>query len=333
MKIFVHPDQRLHDPMKEFTGNGFRPYPESPERLTKLLSAVEIDSMEVKEPPLVDISSINAVHDTAYVEFLRHIPDDTQEVAPTAFAIPNPRTIPSSTFSGQLGAYFFDPSTPVTKNTYISALASASSAISGVDDLLHNNSSAIALCRPPGHHASHHMGGGYWFFNDAAIAANYLMKKGKTSISILDLDYHHGNGTQEIFYNSSKVQYISIHANPDTNYPYFWGSVKEIGSGEGSKFNINLPIDQKASEHVYQEALTSALHHISEYNPDIVLVSMGFDTYYKDPIAGMKLSAEFYQNIGEQISNFDKFGIILEGGYHVDDLGTCFSHLLAGLRD
>ncbi|MHA2171855.1 MAG: histone deacetylase family protein, partial [Candidatus Kariarchaeaceae archaeon] len=186
------------------------------------------------------------------------------------------------------------------------------------------------LCRPPGHHAFPSMGGGYCFFNNMAIAAKMIRSQGKT-VSILDLDYHHGNGTQEIFYETAEVQFVSIHADPQFAYPFFWGGAEEIGEGDGLGYNVNIPISPLATEDEYTVALDIAIDQIAEYNPDVLLVSMGFDSYINDTIAGMRISSDYYTTIGQSLAPFPKIGIILEGGYHID-IGTCFRNLLNGLE-
>jgi acetoin utilization deacetylase AcuC-like enzyme len=173
------------------------------------------------------------------------------------------------------------------------------------------------------------VGGGYCFLNNVAIAANKLLEYTK-NVSILDIDFHHGNGTQEIFYTSNNVQYVSIHGNPNENYPFYWGSKEEIGEGEGENFNINYPVPNSTSDKDYDNVLNQAILQIKEYNPEFLLISLGLDCYFKDPVGGMKLSLEYYKEIGKKISKFPKIGIILEGGYS-EDIGKCFVNVLENL--
>lgn len=329
MKIFFDENQLLHAPKHEFTGNGLKPYPERPDRINWILEAIEASKLEleISKPEPIDSSQPKLVHTDEYVNFLQKIPRDLKEDAPTMLLVSEARNLPS-TFHGNLGRFFFDPATPITASAYTSALGSVSSALAATKDLESNNIS-VALCRPPGHHATRSHGGGYCFFNNVAIAAELLNRQGKT-VSILDVDFHHGNGTQEIFYTTDKVQYISIHADPDSNYPFFWGSMKEIGSENGRGFNLNFPIENTCGEDDYIEILTKSIAELKEYNADVVLISMGFDTYYLDPIAGLNLDVGAYNKMGELLSDFNHIAIILEGGYH-QNIGKCFVELLRGL--
>ncbi len=322
----------LHNPSSEFSGSDMRKYPETPDRISRIISAVKNLNNEefiITQPKLCNEDVLNLVHNKDYIQFLQDIPD-IQEEAPTIFPYPKGRIKTQSSFHSKLGYYLNDPSTPVTLFTYKSALASVSSAVACTKDLLHNEIFSIGLSRPPGHHAMANIGGGYCFFNNIAIAAKLLVNANK-SVSILDLDYHHGNGTQDIFYKDSNVQYVSIHANTLNNYPYYWGFPDEVGEGEGKGFNKNNPISGMTNNDQYRTYLEGAIDEICEYNPEILLVSMGFDCYYLDKIAGMRLTAEFYAEIGNKLSHFSKIGVLLEGGYH-DDIGSCFVNLISGLQ-
>jgi acetoin utilization deacetylase AcuC-like enzyme len=192
------------------------------------------------------------------------------------------------------------------------------------------NSPAFGLCRPPGHHASRAHGGGYCLFNNIAVAAARAVEQDKR-VSILDLDFHHGNGTQDLFYDTSQVQYLSLHADPSISYPFFWGSKDEQGEGEGLGYTHNYPLDPLVTGEKYQAVLDTALVELERNDPDIILVSMGFDTYIEDPIAGMQLRRDDYYQIGSRLSEYSSIGFILEGGYHLDTLGSNFMQLIEGM--
>ncbi|MDH5401759.1 MAG: histone deacetylase family protein [Candidatus Heimdallarchaeota archaeon] len=342
MEIYYHEDQIIYHPKSEFAGDSMRKYPENPQRIISIMNKINKDpNFSVISPTIVDKDIIALIHDLEYINFIEGgLPKDwkgeVEEVAPTMFyrsledlVSPSPDRQPNS-FQSKLGYYFFDPSTPFTNDSYISALSSASAGIACVESLINNQNTAVALCRPPGHHSTASTGGGYCFFNNIAIAAQYLVNKGK-SVSILDLDFHHGNGTQKIFYHTNQVQYVSIHGDPRTNYPFYWGFKDEKGSGDGIGFNHNFPVDGAISEESYLQTMDLAIDQINEYSPDIVLLSMGFDTFYKDPVAGMRLKETSYSKIGEKLRDFSKLGIFLEGGYSIKELGTNFVNLNAPL--
>ena len=296
-------------------------------KLALIKSSIDYD---ILEPNIIDTKEIEDIHASDYIKFLATIPADYNGEAPHAFAYPQARTKTHTSFKGKMGYYLFDPSTPLTSDTFNSAVASASAALSCVEKLGKDNIS-VYLCRPPGHHAMKRVGGGYCFFKNVALAAQKALKKGKT-VSILDVDYHHGNGTQEIFYSSSKVQYASIHADPRDAYPYYWGSKDETGEGEGKGFNSNYPLPKHASEEQYTEVLTKAIKEIQDYNPDYVFISLGLDIFKGDPVGGMNISTDYFTKIGEKISGFPKLGIFLEGGFS-QVLGTCFVNVLERVRE
>ena len=332
MKIFLHKNQLKYAPKHEFTGNKLKKSVENPNRISLITQALDESKLEfiLLEPKICDLDIIKNIHDTDYVEFLQSIPETIDEESPHAFAYPYGRVVPKESFKAKLGYYLFDPSTPLTPKTYESAHASASSAVTCVDSL-QNQDTAVALCRPPGHHAMKRVGGGYCFFNNIAIAAMHARSKGN-SVSILDVDYHHGNGTQEIFYNTSEVQFLSLHADPREAYPYYWGSKEEQGEGDGKGFNYNYPLPKDTSETLYDETLSKAIKEVTEYNPDYVLLSLGLDIYKGDPVGGMNISSDFFKRIGEKLSNFHKIGIFLEGGYS-QDIGKCFVNVLEKLEN
>lgn len=332
MKVFFSDQQLEYDPKNEFSGHNFREYPEKPDRINWILRAIEKerdDNISIVKPQLCDHEKITNVHDRGYFEFLKSLPPNIEEQVPMTLAPENIMITPNSKslFEAQLGYYFFSVDTPITPYSFSSSHHSASCALDSVTQILGNENISIGLSRPPGHHAMHAKGGGYCFFNNVAIAAKEVISKGK-SVTILDLDYHHGNGTQDIFYDTSKVQYVSLHAKDA--YPYYWGESKEIGVGDGKNFNINYPLSNTTNSEKYDEILVKALNDIENYNPDVILVSMGFDSYYKDPIAGMELNQSYYKTIGNHLSKFPKVAIVLEGGYS-NDIGDCFVELVHGL--
>ncbi|OBZ65189.1 Acetylpolyamine aminohydrolase [Grifola frondosa] len=247
---------------------------------------------------------------------------------------------PPATLSpiAKAGLYCFDLSGPITAETYRSAVASVLVALSAAKALLSEkaltrSNGVFALTRPPGHHAGVAVSGGYCFFNNAAVATKYLLHSSDdTTVTILDIDYHHGNGTQQIFYSEPRVLYVSLHADGD--YPYFTGSTKERGAGEGVGFNHNLPLPRNTTgDDLYCETLLKAVAFIRVFDPAYLIVSLGVDTAADDPICDFLLSRECYTRIGEIIASVKKPTLFtMEGGYHLESIGGHVSGVLVGFN-
>ncbi|KAA1477217.1 Arginase/deacetylase [Dentipellis sp. KUC8613] len=293
---------------------------------------------KVPPPPIVALTSPGPLGQTA--------------VLPEAF--PHPKMLPRPPVAdpGGLGAiaragfYCFDLSCPITADTHKSALASARTALSAAEALSTNypphspKSGIFALCRPPGHHAGTALCGGYCFLNNASIAARFLqdtdpsINSGSTQklrIAILDIDYHHGNGTQEIFYEDPSVLYVSLHAQDD--YPYYTGSKAETGSGAGLGCTHNHPLPRGTADDGYLTELQHALAEIREFAPAYVLVSLGVDTYVDDPISDFKLTRAGYTRVGRAIAHLNRPTLfVMEGGYHIETIGKNVRAVLEGFE-
>lgn len=226
-------------------------------------------------------------------------------------------------------SYFIsDTYAPITRGTYSAARSAVDVALTGSDLVLNGDGVVYVLCRPPGHHASPHSMGGYCYFNNAAIAADYLSGHGR--VAILDIDFHHGNGTQDVFYDRSDVLYVSIHANPKGSYPYVSGFTDETGRGDGSGFNLNFPIDMSTNDSQYLKTLGLALENIQSFAPDYLVVSVGFDTFVNDPIGGLKLTKNVYPKVSEMIAGLNLPTLLVqEGGYNVEHIGELATSFLA----
>jgi acetoin utilization deacetylase AcuC-like enzyme len=223
-----------------------------------------------------------------------------------------------------------DTYTPIVAKTYDAARSSVDVALTGAKFVLEGEKVIYSLCRPPGHHADCNSMGGYCYFNNAAIAAEYLSEHGK--VAILDIDFHHGNGTQSIFYDRADVLYISIHANPEVKFPYSSGFSEEAGRGEGLGFNKNYPLPLGTTNEEYMEVLQRALQDVRNFAPNFLVISAGFDTYEKDPIGGFELTIPFYKDIGQEIAALNLPTLIVqEGGYNVDALGDIAYSFLRGI--
>ncbi len=231
--------------------------------------------------------------------------------------IPEPVAI-----GGRAGWWGLDTSNPILPGTYEAARWAVDVALTTVDLVLDGEPAAYGLCRPPGHHAARSMAAGYCFFNNVAIAAEAIVRATGEPVAILDVDYHHGNGTQQIFWRRGDVFYASLHADPARAYPFFLGHPEEVGEDEGAGANLNLPLPAGIDGDGYLETLDLALERITELPGSIVVVSLGFDTYRLDPIGDLALRTEDYHAIGKRVAALGRRLVILqEGGYHLPSLG------------
>lgn len=231
------------------------------------------------------------------------------------------------------GVWCTDAVTPIMGRTYEVAKGSAEAAMTGAQILLDGSRREVyALCRPSGHHAGPRVFGGYCYFNNTATAAEMLVPHGP--VAILDIDYHHGNGTQEFFEQRKDVFTCSIHGDPDKEYPYFWGYRSEKGRGRGEGTNLNIPLPMGTGDEPYLRALDRALRATRRFRPAFLIVGAGFDTHAEDPIGGFELSTAVYEEIGRRLAAVDCSVLICqEGGYNVDVLGQSVRRLLLGFSD
>jgi acetoin utilization deacetylase AcuC-like enzyme len=231
----------------------------------------------------------------------------------------------------KLGRFAMDACAPIAAGTWEAAYWNAQTALSALDAVLAGDRAAFALCRPPGHHAGPDYVGGYCYLNTAAIAAEAALAAGRKRIAILDVDYHHGNGTQDIFWNRADVLFVSIHADPVTDYPYFWGHADEIGEGAGEGTTLNLPLPRGTKLPEYKAALSIALDRIAAFAPDLLICSYGADTYAGDPISHFAVETGDYAVIARRVASLRlPTLIVMEGGYAVDRLGENVASFLSG---
>lgn len=282
--------------------------------------------------------SENWIHDLhPYAKYLKHMSKVIKNKKKHIYADIFPGA--GATFSQDLdspfwiGRYSSDLVTPVMKNTFEAAKLSVDVALTGADLLRSKKEQMVySLCRPPGHHAGPRVFGGYCYFNNAGIAAHYLSKKTKKRIALIDIDYHHGNGTQEIFERRSDVLTVSIHGDPEFEYPYFTGYKNEVGIGPGKGFNYNLPFPLKSKYSAYERCLVSAIKKIQQYDPSYIVVAAGFDAVDLDPVGQACLKVTSFKSIGYELG---KMGIPVlacqEGGYNTKILGECVHQFLSGL--
>ncbi|MBD2088866.1 histone deacetylase family protein [Microcoleus sp. FACHB-1515] len=315
---------------------------EHPRRAEMVLTQVQTTNLgTVIAPQEFGLEPILRVHDRRFVEFLQTAWKEWVEAhgdydaLPLNWAVRTMRhdRIPE-TIDGKLSYYSFDAGTPITKGTWRAARSAANVALTGAKQLQQGDRSAFALCRPPGHHAAADFYGGYCFLNNAAIAAQALRDGGCDRVAILDVDYHHGNGTQAIFYDRKDVLFVSLHADPLQDFPYFLGFADERGIGAGEGYNINYPLRWGTGWQQYEAALQAAIANVQQYRPDAIVVSLGVDTFCEDPISRFQLSSNHFLQIGAMLSLLDRPTLfVLEGGYAIEAIGLNAVNVLLGFEN
>lgn len=339
MRIVYSANHHFHSPPFEFTQGQLIPANECPVRadiILEHLQQAEFD--DIQEPRSFSLNKILAIHDAGMVDLLANgykaweAQGKTGSVFPSSWPSPGSlrMKIPQS-IDARLGYYCADTASPLTKTSWHAIKSSVDCALTAADLILHGDSNAFSLCRPPGHHAGVNYFGGFCFLNNSAIAAQHLLDCGKKKVAILDLDYHHGNGTQDIFYRRSDVLTVSIHADPEREYPFYWGHAEEIGEGQGVGFNLNLPLPLGSGWSTWSAALEKALDRIQLFSPDVLIVGLGVDTYKEDPISLFHLDTEHYPQMAEKIAALGLPSLIMmEGGYAVEALGQNVVGFLQG---
>lgn len=314
---------------------------ENPRRVGSILAAVQASGLgEVLPPQPFGIAPVLKVHDADFVTFLQIawqqwvIEHGAWDALPLNWPTRTMRhdRIPD-TIEGKLSYYSFDAGTPIIEGTWKAAFAAAQVALTGQQLLQQGERVVFALCRPPGHHAARDLYGGYCFLNNAAIAAQALRDAGFSRITVLDVDYHHGNGTQAIFYDRADVQFISLHAHPRQAYPYFSGYEDETGTGAGVGYNFNYPLPVGTTWTNFAPTLAEALQTMQKYRAEALVISLGVDTYEQDPISHFRLKTKDYWHMGEMIAQAQlPTLIVLEGGYAIDAIGTNVVNFLQGFE-
>jgi acetoin utilization deacetylase AcuC-like enzyme len=361
MIVVFSPDHTLHAPPHEFFDGALIPVFESPERVTIILEALEAAAIgPVVAPRSFGMEPLRAVHAPEYLAYLERAYEQwvaaggaPEAVLPSTLAVrwmgrrcEHPLAAP--------GYYAFDLSAPIVPGTFQAARSSADAALTGATLLLEGQRAAYALCRPPGHHAGSDMCGGYCFLNNAAVAAQHLLERtrnegrrsttggspaasGAARVAVLDIDFHHGNGTQQIFYERDDVLFVSIHADPAHHYPHYLGYADERGAGRGLGFNLNLPLPPGTGDQAWLAALDRALAELRAFAPAFLIVSAGFDTFEGDPVAehggAFTLTAGAFPEIGGRIATLGLPTLFVqEGGYGIAALGRNAAGLLRGFE-
>jgi acetoin utilization deacetylase AcuC-like enzyme len=332
MRVFFDARQRLHHPAVELHNGGFTAYAETPARVDAILAAVG----RTEVPPDRGDLPIRAVHDAGYLDFLQRAPEMWREAGrpgeaiPYAFPVVGRRPLSLTRVDALLGRYSFDATTPITAEAYGASYWSAQSALAAVD-AVRDGGTAFALCRPPGHHAGADYCGGYCHINAAAVAAQSLRDAGHARVAVLDIDYHHGNGTQDIFWTRGDVFYASVHADPAGDYPFFWGHADEVGEDAGRGATLNLPLPHGTALDAFRGAQGTALETIARFGATALVVSFGADTWHGDPISRFALETADYPVLARHIAELGlPTAIVMEGGYAVEALGRNVASFLSG---
>jgi acetoin utilization deacetylase AcuC-like enzyme len=341
---FYNEQHGLHHGRGEFFRGAMVPCFETPARADAVLAELGRRGLgRIVTPQGVPLMSLERIHTPRYLHFLRHAWSDWLALDPANAgrdAIPSVwpvRTlrhdIEPDNFSAKLGLYSMDSGTPLTAGTWTAAKTGADCAVNAAHALRLGERASFVLSRPPGHHAGADFYGGYCFLNNAALAAQHLLDDGAGKVAVLDLDYHHGNGTQSIFYGRADVLFISLHADPRHEYPFYLGHADERGEGAGLGYNLNLPLPPGSGAPAWFAALETACIRLAGFGADALVVSLGVDTFAGDPLSRFTLHSADYLRLGERLAYLGLPTVfILEGGYAVKELGVNVVNVLEGFE-
>ena len=327
----------LHDGGMELHRGALVPSFEMPARVDHIAAALRLAGHAFAEPRDAPVEALLRVHEPGYVDFLRSAYARWLEDGHEGFMLPSgfparslrQDRVPSG-INGAMGHYAFDAGSPIVAGTWEAAFAAARCAITAAARVGEGAGAAYALCRPPGHHAGRSVYGGYCYLNNAALAAQELRDRGAGRVAVLDVDYHHGNGTQDIFWERDDVLFVSIHGTPETEYPYFLGYADERGAGAGLGHTLNLPLPRGTEWPQYRAALDVAFDAIVRYAPEALVVSLGVDTFAGDPISAFELTQADFATLGGRLAELALPTVLVqEGGYAVAELGDNVAAVLA----
>lgn len=338
MRIVGNPHHSGHHPAFEFFRGRKVPCFEKPERFEIIHSALIAQGLLVEQPQPFPDTALYAVHAPRYLDFLAGAWEEwvstgnEGDAFPSVWAIRGMRSdVLPENFAARLGMFSFDTGTPLMAGTWQAARSGADCAITAGQWVAKGEQAAFVLTRPPGHHAGPDFFGGYCFLNNAAIAAQTLLDQGAKRVAILDVDFHHGNGTQEIFYRRSDVLFASLHGDPRSEYPFFTGHADEQGEGEGAGYTLNLPLPAGTSAENWFAALAQALARIREVGAEALVISLGTDAFEGDPISKFKLRTSDYHRLGQALAQLGLPAVfVFEGGYAVAEVGANVMATLTG---
>lgn len=348
MLTIHNPQHHLHQGRHEMFRGRLVPCHETPQRLDHVLAELQRrTSTPLRGPTLGHMeldTALAQIHDPRYLHFIEHAWSEwvtldasnaERDALPSVWLAPGMRrdVLPDN-FAARMGLFSFDAGTPLTAGSWLAARAGAACAIEAAREVSRGAvRAAFALSRPPGHHAGRDFFGGYCFLNNAALAAQALRDGGAQRVAVLDVDYHHGNGTQAIFYERSDVLTVSIHGDPMTEYPFFLGHADERGAAAGEGFNLNLPLPRGTDFAHWRSALHSGLDAIQKFGADALVVALGVDTFEGDPISGFLLRSDDYLQLGRDIAGAQLPTVFtFEGGYAVAEVGVNTVNVLEGFE-
>lgn len=343
MKTYYNHLHAQHQGKVEMFRGALVPCYEVPARADHVLAELQRRKIGTVLPPLpFDEASLTAIHSARYLNFLATAWEQwvaldpahaNKDILPSVWPTRTFRTdIEPENFAAKVGLYSYDAGSPFTSGTWVAARAGAECALSAAQQLVQGDRAAFALSRPPGHHAGADFFGGYCFLNNAALAAQHLRNAGMAKVAVLDIDYHHGNGTQAIFYDRPDVFFASIHGDPRTEYPFYLGHADETGSGAGLGANLNIPLPRGTDFARWSAGLEHALQAIARFGADALVVSLGVDTFEGDPISGFTLKSADYVRVGQLIAAAGlPTVLVFEGGYAVADVGVNAVNVVEGL--
>lgn len=337
--LVVRDDAHLaHQPAEIISRGRAIPHPEVARRAAELEAAAKAGGHMLAKPSAHGMAPVEAIHDEGYLAFLesawtrwQDLPNPTPYVHP--YAQPNRRMtgLPTGVM-GQAGYYMATNSAPIAEGTWGAALVSADIALTAADAVMDDSGddAAYALCRPPGHHAFTDLAGGFCYLNNVAIAAQHMTARWP-KLAILDIDVHHGNGTQGIFYERDDVLFVSLHGDPTDYFPFFAGYASETGAGAGAGKNLNLPLAQGSGDAAFLAALDRGFQAIRAHAPGALLVSLGFDAFENDPIGCLKITTPGFGEVARRIGALGLPTLLVqEGGYDCDGLGPNLTSFLGG---
>ncbi|MBB3139781.1 histone deacetylase family protein [Halomonas organivorans] len=342
MKLFYHPDQERHAPETFLLRGRPAPSPEGPVRAELLSEGLAEAGLALTSPAEADGARLRErlarIHTPRYLDFLETIharwqamPDAAEIVAPNVHPCGGGHHYPRHPV-GQAGWHLHDMACPITADSFAGILASAATAQAAAEAVAGGERVAYALCRPPGHHAGPERAGGFCFLNNAALAAT-LLRERFPRVAILDVDLHHGNGTQDIFYADGDVWTGSLHADPADFYPFFWGGADETGEGAGLGANVNLPLPVGSDGEAFLVALDTLIERLVEFRPAVLVVALGLDAHRADPLAGLALDTADFSGVGRRLAALDLPTVLVqEGGYPTVHLSHNLAAFMGGFQ-